>query len=189
MIGVLFQILDFKRNYGHRPINGSSPDVHGDEDCSSEGEARREKRDPSSAVWKEAEDRKGFQMCNSHVLECPFCTNNNLSLDCQDCVEKVLEDNFGFKVHNLQDSVPSSSSTCLKEPDFVVVGNDGLFNGGYDLSSNTLFGVSLIDIKHNAAIERKADREFGEAVTEAFTFNGIKTDCSCWSSCRLASLS
>ena len=39
-------------------------------------------------------------MCNSHVLECPFCTNNSMSLDCQECVEKVLEDDFGFKVHN-----------------------------------------------------------------------------------------
>ena len=35
-------------------------------------------------------------------------------------VEKILEDGFGFKVHNLQDSDSSSSSTCLKEPDFVV---------------------------------------------------------------------
>ena len=34
--------------------------------------------------------------------------------------EKILEDGFGFKVHNLQDSDSSSSSTCLKEPDFVV---------------------------------------------------------------------
>ena len=59
-------------------------------------------------------------MCNSHVLECPFCTNNNQFLDCQDCIEKILEDGFGFKVHNLQDSDSSSSSTCLKEPDFVV---------------------------------------------------------------------
>ena len=112
VIGVVFQILDFKRNYGHRPINGSSPDVHEDEDSSSEGEAGRDKRDPSSAVWKEAEGRKGFQMCNIHVLECPFCTNNSLSLDCQDCVEKVLEDDFGFKVHNLQDLVPSSLQVC-----------------------------------------------------------------------------
>ena len=100
-------------------------------------------------------------MCNSHVLECPFCTNNSLSLDCQDCVEKVLEDDFGFKVHNLQDSVPSSPSTCLKEPDFVAVGNEGLFNGGYDLSLETLPDVSLIDIKRSAAIEKKADRRFG----------------------------
>ena len=116
-------------------------------------------------------------MCNSHVLECPFCTNNSLALDCQSCVETVLEDDFGFNVHNLQDLVPRSSSTCLKEPDFVVAGNEGLFNGGYDLISNTLSGVSLIVIQHKTAIEREADRGFGEAVTEAFTFNGIETDC------------
>ena len=128
-------------------------------------------------------------MCNSHVLECPFCTNNSLALDCQSCVESALEDDFGFNVHNLQDLVPGSSSTCLKEPDCVVAGNEGLFNGGYDLISNTLSGVSLIAIQHKAAIEREADRGFGEAVTEAFTFNGIKTDCSFWFSCRLASLS
>ena len=84
---------------------------------------------------------------------------------------------------------PSSSCTCLQEPDCEVVGIEGLFNGGYDLSSDTLSDVSLIDIKRNASIESKADRRFGEDVTEAFTFNGIKTDCSCWSSCRLASLS
>ena len=101
-------------------INGSSPDGHEDENSSSEDEAGGDKRGTSSVVWKEAEGRKGFQMCNSHVLECPFSTNNNLSLDCQDFVEKILEDGFGIKVHNLQDSVPSSSSTCLKEPDFVV---------------------------------------------------------------------
>ena len=123
-------------------------------------------------------------MCNNHVLECPLNTNNSLALDCQSCVETVLEDDFVFNVHNLQESVPRSSSNCLKEPDFVVVGNEGWFNGGYDLISNTLSGVSLIDIQHKAAIEREADRGFGEAVTEAFTFNGIKTECF-----RLASLS
>ena len=92
-------------------------------------------------------------------------------------------------MHNLQYLVPGSSSTCLKEPDSEVVGNERLFNGGYGLSLETLSDVSLIDIKRNATIERKADRRFGEDVTEAFTFNGIKTDCSCLSSCRLASLS
>ena len=100
-------------------------------------------------------------MCNNHVLECPLNTNNSLALDCQSCVETVLEDDFGFNVHNLQDLVPRSSSTCLKEPDFVVAGNEGLFNGGYDLISNTLSGVSLIAIQHKAAIEREADRGFG----------------------------
>ena len=59
-------------------INGSSPDVHEDEDSSSEGEAGSDKRDLSSAVWKEAKVRKGCQMCKSHVLECSFCTNNSL---------------------------------------------------------------------------------------------------------------
>ena len=106
-------------------------------------------------------------MCNSHVLECPFCTNNSLALDCQSCVESVLEDDFGFNVHNLQDLVPGSSSTCLKEPDFVVAGNEGLFNGGYDLISNTLSGVSLIAIQHKAATEREADRGFGCLAGEA----------------------
>ena len=42
---------------------------------------------------------------------------NLWTLDCQDCVDKVLEDDCGFKVHNLQDSVPSSLYTCLTEPD------------------------------------------------------------------------
>ena len=59
-------------------VNGSSPDVHEDEDSSSEGEAGSDKRDLSSAVWKEAKVRKGCQMCKSHVLECSFCTNNSL---------------------------------------------------------------------------------------------------------------
>ena len=100
-----------------------------------------------------------------------------------------MEDDCGFKGQNLPDSVPSSSCTCLTEPDCIFVGNEGLLNGGYDLSSDNLSDVGLFDIKRNSAIERKADREFGEDLTEALTFNGIAIGCSCRSSCRLASLS
>ena len=118
-------------------------------------------------------------MCDGNVLEYPLCTNNGLALDCQDYVNEVLEDDCGFKMHNLQDSIPSSSCNCLTEPDCVFVGNEGLFIGGCDPTSETLYDVVAIDIKCNAAIEWKAEKGSGEDFTEAFTFNGNKTDCSC----------
>ena len=72
VIGVVFQILDFKRNYGHRPINGSSPDVHEDEDSSSEGEAGSDKRDLSSAVGRKRKSEKDFKYVKAMFLNVRF---------------------------------------------------------------------------------------------------------------------
>ena len=100
-----------------------------------------------------------------------------------------MEGECGVKVHNLHDFGSNSSCTCLTEPDCELAVHDGLFNGEYQPGSDTMSDVGVIDIKRNVAIERKADRGFGENVTDALTFNGITIDCLCRCSCRLASLS
>ena len=93
-------------------INGSSPDVHEDEDSSSEGAINGSNPD---GHYDENSSSEG--------------------------VEKILEDGFGFKVHNLQDSDSSSSSTCLKEPDFVVTcvaRNDEEYSSRSDLQVSVI---------------------------------------------------
>ena len=76
-------------------------------------------------------------------------------------------------MHNLHDSGPNSSITCLIEPDCVDAVNEGWFNAEYHLSLDTLSDVSLIDTKRNVAIETKTDKGCDEDAPDALTSNGI----------------
>ena len=112
-------------------INGSSPDVHEDEDSSSEGAINGSSPDGHYDENSSSEGAVNGSSPDGHYDE------NSSS----EGVEKILEDGFGFKVHNLQDSDSSSSSTCLKEPDFVVTcvaRNDEEYSSRSDLQVSVI---------------------------------------------------
>ena len=61
----------------------------------------------------------------------------------------------------MHDYGSNSSCFCSTEPDCEVAVNEGLFSGEYDLGSDNLSDVGVLDNKCNSAIERKAARGFG----------------------------